>query len=228
MNVLVVDVGGTHIKILATGQQERREFASGTSLKPAEVVKRVKRLAKQWPYERVSIGYPGAVRHGKIVSEPHNLGGGWVEFDFALAFGCEIRLLNDAAMQALGGYSGGKMLFLGFGTGLGTALIADGVILPMELGYLPYKKGVYANYVGARFLKHKGQRKWQKHVLKVIGLFRAALQPDDILLGGGNAHRIKQLPDGCRLGDNDDAFTGGFRLWADEPARAYEPTTGED
>jgi polyphosphate glucokinase len=165
----------------------------------------------------VSIGYPGPVLHGRPVAEPHNLGRGWVRFDYGAAFGRPVRIINDAAMQALGGYKGGKMLFLGLGTGLGSALIADGVVEPMELGHLPYKKGTYEDYVGQRGLDKRGKKKWRRHVADVVAGFVAALEPDDVVLGGGNVRKLKELPDGCRAGDNANAFVGGFRLWAKPP-----------
>jgi polyphosphate glucokinase len=213
MRVLVVDVGGTHVKILASGQTQPREFSSGPKLTAAKAVAQVMELAADWQYDGVTIGYPGPLLHQRVAAEPHNLGKGWMGFDFAAAFGRPVKLINDAAMQALGGYHGGRMLFLGFGTGLGTALIVDGVVEPMELGHLPYKKATYEDYVGARALERLGKKKWRKHVVDVIERLRGALMPDDVLLGGGNVKHLDELPDGCRRGDNADAFTGGFRLW---------------
>jgi polyphosphate glucokinase len=212
-NVLVVDVGGTHIKILATGQTEKREIPSGPDFTAAQLVAAVKQLVGDWKYDAVSIGYPGPVLLNRPVAEPHNLGGGWVGFDFEKEFGCPIKLVNDAAMQALGSYQGGKMLFLGLGTGLGTTMVVDGIVEPMELGHLPYKKGTYEDYVGIRGLKRVGKKKWRRYVADVIGLLAAALEPDDIVLGGGNVKKLKELPSGCRVGDNNNAFVGGFRLW---------------
>lgn len=179
------------------------------------MVEKVKTLAGDWKYDVVSIGYPGPILHGRIAAEPHNLGVGWLGFDFHAAFGCPVKLVNDAAMQALGGYRSGRMLFLGFGTGLGSAFIVDGFVEPMELGHLPYRKGTYEDYVGARALEKKKKKKWNKHVHAVIEQFRSALEPDDILVGGGNARHVLALPPRCRLGDNADAFVGGFRLWSD-------------
>jgi polyphosphate glucokinase len=213
MNVLVVDVGGTHVKILATGQKEPRKFDSGPTLTPQQMVGEVKKLAGDWKYERVSIGYPGPVLHGQPVAEPHNLAPGWVGFDFRGAFGCPVKVVNDAAMQALGSYKKGKMLFLGLGTGLGSTLIVDGIVEPMELGHLPYKKATYEDYVGLRGLEKHGVAKWRRHVADVVKLLVAALEPDDVVLGGGNVKRLKELPPGCREGDNMNAFKGGFRLW---------------
>jgi polyphosphate glucokinase len=213
MNVLAIDVGGTHVKILATGQKEPRKFESGPALTPQKMVAGVKRLARDWKYDAVSIGYPGPVLHGKPVTEPHNLAPGWVAFNFRAAFGRPVKVVNDAAMQALGSYKGGKMLFLGLGTGLGTTLIVDGIMEPMELGHLPYKKATYEDYVGLRGLEKYGVRKWRRHVTDVVKLLAAALGPEDIVLGGGNVKKLKELPPGCRAGDNANAFVGGFRLW---------------
>jgi polyphosphate glucokinase len=213
MNVLVVDVGGTHVKILATGQQERREFTSGPALTAERVVRQVKEQAGDWKYEVVSIGYPGPVLHCRPVAEPHNLGPGWVGFDYGAAFGCPVKIINDAAMQALGSYKGGKMLFLGLGTGLGCAMILDGIVEPMELGHLPYKKGTYEDYAGIRGLQRRGKKKWRKDVADIVAKLVAALLPEDVVLGGGNVKKLEELPPGCRAGDNANAFLGGFRLW---------------
>jgi predicted NBD/HSP70 family sugar kinase len=213
MNVLVVDVGGTSVKILASGQSERRKFASGPTLTPEEMVAGVKDLASNWNYEAVSIGYPGPVLQGRPLSEPHNLGQGWVGFDYEAAFGCPVKVINDAAMQALGSYEGGKMLFLGLGTGLGTTMIVEGIVQPMELGHLPYRKGTYEDYVGKRGLDRVGKKKWRRYVAEVVARLVAALEPDDVVLGGGNVKELKELPPGCRVGDNANAFVGGFRLW---------------
>jgi len=213
MNVLVVDVGGTHVKILATGQKEPREFPSGPTLTAERMVAGVKKLAGSWKYDVVAIGYPGPVLRNRPVAEPHNLGLGWVSFDYEAAFGCPTKVVNDAAMQALGGYKGGKMLFLGLGTGLGTAMIVDGVVEPMELGHLPYKRATYEDYVGRRGLERLGEKKWRQQVADVIERLSAALEPDDVVIGGGNAKKLTELPPNCRLGDNANAFLGGFRLW---------------
>lgn len=218
MNVLVVDVGGTHVKILATGQTEKREFASGPKLTARQMAAKVKQLARGWRYEAVSIGYPGPVMHGRVVAEPHNLGPGWVGFDFRAAFGCPVRLMNDAAMQALGSYRSGKMLFLGLGTGLGTALIVDGLVEPMEIGHLPYLKHTYEDYVSDSALERMGKKKWRKHVADVIERLTHALEPDEVVIGGGNVRHLKELPPRCRAGDNANAFAGGFKLW--EKAKA--------
>ena len=220
MNVLVLDVGGTHVKILATGQDAPREFPSGPELTAKAMVAKVKRLAGKWKYDAVSIGYPGPVLRNRPVAEPHNLGGGWVGFDFEAAFRRPVKVVNDAAMQALGSYKGGKMLFLGLGTGLGSTLVVDKIVEPMELGHLPYKKGTYEDYVGLRGLEKRGKKKWRRHVEDVVARLSAALEPDDIVLGGGNARRLKDLPPGCRAGDNANAFLGGFRLWEDKKGNA--------
>ena len=212
-NVLVVDVGGSSVKILATGQREHRRFTSGPKLTPSRMVSEVKKLARDWNYDVVTIGYPGPVLHGRPMAEPYNLGRGWVGFDFASAFGRPVILINDAAMQALGSYNGGKMLFLGLGTGLGSAMIVNGIVEPMELGHLPYKKGTYESYVGRRGLERDGKKKWRRHVDDVVAQLIAALEPDDTVIGGGNVRKLDALPSGSRAGDNDNAFCGGFRLW---------------
>jgi polyphosphate glucokinase len=220
MNVLVIDVGGSHVKIKATGQQTERRMDSGPKLTAEQMAAGVRALARGWKYDAVSIGYPGPVARNKPTLEPHNLGKGWVDFDYEAAFGCPVRIVNDATMQALGGYNGGKMLFLGFGTGLGTTLIVDGVLVPMELAHLPYKKATFEDYVGEMALENDGKRKWRKSVADVIARLAAALEPEDIVLGGGNARHIKNLPPHCRLGDNANAFPGGFRMWADKATPA--------
>lgn len=214
MRVLVVDVGGTHVKILATGQQDHREFASGPTLTAGRMVATVKALAGAWKYDVVSMGYPGVVVHGRPIAEPHNLAPRWVGFDYRAGFGCPIKMVNDAAMQALGNYKGGKMLFLGLGTGLGSAMIVNGIAEPMELGHLPYRKGTYEDYVGSRGLERRGKKKWRKHVADVVAHLIAALEPEDVVLGGGNVAKLKGLPPGCREGDSDGAFIGGFLLWS--------------
>jgi polyphosphate glucokinase len=212
--VLVIDVGGTSVKILATGQPESRSFRSGPKLTPRRMVSGVKKLAADWTYDVVSIGYPGPVLGGRPSAEPVNLGRGWIAFDFAQAFGRPVKVMNDAAMQALGSYQGGKMLFLGLGTGLGSALIANGAVKPMELGHLPYKKGTYEDYVGRAGLERNGKKKWRRHVTDVVERLIAALRPDETVLGGGNVNNIGALPRRCRAGENANAFLGGFRLWA--------------
>lgn len=216
MNVLVIDVGGTHVKILATGQKERREFESGNKLTPRQMVSWVKELAKDWKYDVVAIGYPGLVTNGRPALEPHNLGRGWVRFNFKVAFGCPVKIMNDAAMQALGSYRGGVMLFLGFGTGLGSALVANGTVVPMELGHLTYQHGTYEDYVGVHGLEKHGKKKWRRYVAFGVARLIEAMHPDDVVLGGGNGTKLKPLPKGCRAGDNANAFLGGFRMWEQE------------
>ena len=212
--VLVVDVGGTHIKLLASGQKESRKVDSGPTMTPAKMVQQVKQLVKDWAYDVVAIGYPGPVVHGRPLHNPANLGVGWVGFDFRKAFGKPIRLINDAAMQALGSYQGGRMLFLGLGTGLGSALVVDGILEPLELAHLPYKKGkTYEDYVGLRGLENFGKKKWRKSVAEIVEIFKEALETDYVVLGGGNAKLLKELPKDVRLGTNENAFIGGFRLW---------------
>jgi polyphosphate glucokinase len=219
MKILVLDVGGTHVKLLVTGHKTRLQFDSSPKLTAKKLVAAVKAITAQadWKYDVISMGYPGPVVHGKPMAEPYNLGNGWVGFDFRRAFGRPIKIINDAAMQALGSYEKGRMLFLGLGTGLGSALIVDGVVEPMELAHLPYKKGrTYEDYVGIKGLARLGKKKWRKEVAQVVKVLRAALQADYVVLGGGNARLIKKLPPGSRLGDNNNAFRGGFRLW-DKP-----------
>jgi predicted NBD/HSP70 family sugar kinase len=223
MNILVVDIGGTGVKILVTGQSERRRFPSGPTMTPQQMVTGVKDLAAEWKYDVVSIGYPGLVLRGRIVAEPHNLAPGWVGFDFQAAFGRPVKVMNDAAIQALGSYKGGLMLFLGLGTGLGSALIADGAVWPTELAHLSYKKGTVEDYVGRRGLKRLGKKKWRRHVAFLVARLIAALHPDDVVLGGGDAKKLKTLPPGCRAGDNKNAFLGGFRMWERPDAKDELP-----
>jgi polyphosphate glucokinase len=216
MNILVVDVGGTNVKILATGQTEVRKFPSGPEMTAEAMVSGVKEIAGEWKYDVVSIGYPGPVLRGRPILDPYNLGSGWVGFDFGKAFGCPVKLVNDASMQALGSYKSGIMLFLGLGTGLGSAMIVDGILEPMEIGHLPYKKGTYEDYVGLRGFEKRGIKKWRKDVVEVVARLTAALEPDEVVLGGGNTKKLKKLPPGCRAGDNANAFLGGFLLWEKE------------
>jgi len=213
MRVLVVDVGGTHVKVLASGEKTSREFASGPTLTAAQMVAGVKSVAADWKYDAVSIGYPGPVLHGRPVVEPHNLGPGWVAFDYRAAFERPVKVVNDAAMQALGTYKGGKMLFLGLGTGLGTTFVVEGIVEPMELGHLPYRDATFEHYVGLRGLRANGLAQWRRDVEDVVARLIAALEPEDVVLGGGNVHQLETLPPRCRAGDNADAFVGGFRLW---------------
>ncbi len=219
MKVLVIDIGGTHVKVLATGQDRPREFVSGPGLTPKRLVSEVRKLVRDWKYDAVSIGYPGPVLQNRPLSEPWNLGKGWVGFNFEAKFKRPVKVLNDAAMQALGGYRHGKMLFLGLGTGLGSAMIVDGIVEPMELAHLPYKKATFEDYVGIRGLKRCGEKQWRRNVADVVKRLSAALEAEDVVLGGGNVHRLKKLPPGCRVGDNFNAFLGGFRLWERKTAK---------
>jgi polyphosphate glucokinase len=218
--VLAIDIGGSHVKMRVSGHRDSRQFESGPTLTPRKMVARVLKLTGDLKYDVVSIGYPGVIVHGKIVTEPHNLARGWVGFDFRRAFGRPTRLMNDAAMQALGSYEGGRMLFLGLGTGLGSALIVDGAIAPMELAHLPYKNGrSYEDYVGERALLKRGGKKWRRDVADVISQLSVALEADYVVIGGGNARKLKKLPKNARLGNNDFAFLGGFRGWRTQATR---------
>jgi len=214
--ILVIDVGGTHVKFRVGPHGAIQKFRSGLKMTAAQMIDRLRKLTRELRFEAVSIGYPGFVFHGKIAAEPHNLGSGWVSYDFARAFDKPVRVINDAAMQAIGSYSGGRMLFLGLGTGLGATLIIDGVVEPTEVGHLPYKHGLtFEDYVGERGRERLGNRKWRKAVNEVIGDLQAAFEADYVVLGGGNSVRLKRkhLPAQVRLGDNDNAFIGGLRLW---------------
>jgi predicted NBD/HSP70 family sugar kinase len=213
MKVLVIDIGGTYVKLLATGQKKRRRFESGPKMTPRRMVAGVKQLAADWEYDVVSIGYPGIVVKGRIAKEPHNLAPGWRRFNFQAAFKRPVKIINDAAMQALGSYRRGIMLFLGLGTGLGSALVAEGVIVPMELAHLSYKRGTYEDYLGVRGLKRLSLKKWGQHVDQCVTRMTSALYLDDVVLGGGNAKKLTKLPKRCRAGNNANAFLGGFRLW---------------
>jgi polyphosphate glucokinase len=213
MRVLAIDVGGTHVKILASGQKTPQKFVSGPTMTPKQMVAGVQKLAAGWNYDVVSIGFPGVVLGSRILHEPRNLGPGWVQFDFVKTFHRPVKVINDAAMQAVGSYRGGRMLFLGLGTGLGSAMIIDGILEPMEVGHLPYRKATFEDYIGTRALNRRGKNKWRKHVADVVTRLVAALEPDDIVLGGGNVKYLETLPKGCRRGDNANAFLGGFRLW---------------
>ena len=214
MKILVVDVGGTSIKILAAGQRTPLKIRSGPAMTAARMVKLVRRATRDWKYAAVSIGYPGPVKNGRPVKEPKNLGRGWVRFNFRKAFGCPVRIINDAAMQALGSYKGGRMLFLGLGTGLGSTLIVDGVIAPMELAHLPFKGGrTYEEYVGKAAFKKAGKRKWRRRVAEVTSRLSTAMNVDDVVLGGGLVKHLSRLPPGARAGSNRHAFAGGYRLW---------------
>lgn len=214
MIVLVIDVGGTGVKVIAGRRRTPIKIPSGHQMTPTEMIRQVRSAISGWTYDVVSIGYPGIVLHGLPVSEPRNLGAGWVGFNFQRAFGCPVRIINDAAMQAMGSYKGGRMLFLGLGTGLGTALILDGRLEAMELAHLPYRKGrTYEEYVGKAGLERLGQKKWRRHVLAVISQLRAAFEVDDVVVGGGNVKLLHRLSRGVRRGRNADAFVGGVRLW---------------
>ena len=215
MKVLAIDVGGTNVKLLASGHEARRKFPSGAKMTAKIMAAEARKVTADWTYEAVSIGYPGVVLDNRILTEPHNLGRGWVGFNFEKAFNRPVKIINDAAMQALGSYKGGRMLFLGLGTGLGAAMIIDGQLQPMELAHLPYRKGTYEDYVGLRGLHRYGKKKWRKLVADVVETLSSALEPDDIVLGGGNAKFLKLLPPKSRAGSNANAFIGGFRLWED-------------
>ena len=224
MKILVIDIGGTNIKLLASGQDAPTKIPSGPAMTPDRMVADVQRAAAGWTYDAVSIGYPGPVRRGRPVIEPVNLGPGWVGFDFALALGKPVKMINDAAMQALGSYEGGRMLFLGLGTGLGSALVIEGYVQPTELAHLPYRKGTFEDYVGKRGLDKLGKKEWREAVEDVVARLRAALQPDYIILGGGNFKKLDTLPAGARAGANALAFVGGFRLWDPLYSRAVDTT----
>lgn len=232
MKVLVIDVGGTNVKVLATGMgaDQLVKIPSGHGMDAASMVDQVRSATTGWDYDVVSIGYPGPVSHGRILAEPHNLAQGWCDFDFAASFGKPVRVINDAAMQALGSYSGGNMLFLGLGTGLGSALVVQGVVAPLEIAHLPYRKGrTFEDYVGLRGLQRLGPKRWKKAVRKVTAILRSALVADYVVLGGGNAKRFKTPPEGCRLGDNGNAFLGGGRLWqAASEVAEIDGTTSPD
>jgi polyphosphate glucokinase len=225
MNILTVDIGGTNVKMLASGHEERRKFPSGRGLTPDKMVADVKHATKDWKYEAVTIGYPGPILCGQPMTEPVNLGPGWMGFDFAAAFGLPVKVINDAAMQALGSYEGGKMLFIGLGTGFGATVIWNGEIEPLELGRFHHKKSTLEYYVGARALKRLGRKKWQEHVEDALAKLVAALKPTDVVIGGGNARKLKPLPAGARLGDNAFAFIGGFRLWERDAAKPLSPAS---
>ena len=220
--ILAVDVGGSHVKVMDNRGLTKREFVSGPHLSAKDMAKQVKDLTADWSYDAVSIGYPGPVVHDRPLAEPHNLGKGWVGFNFAKAFGRPTQVVNDALMQALGSYEGGRMLFLGLGTGLGSAMIVDGIPEPMELGHLPYHKDrTFEDEVGAAGLKRLGKKKWRKKVADIVKHFVAALEPDYVMLGGGNAEKLGRLPRKVRLGDNANAFKGGFRLWDARTAKKF-------
>jgi polyphosphate glucokinase len=227
MKILVIDVGGNNVKILATGQTGARRAASGPKMDAKAMVDKVQQLAEGWAYDAVSIGYPGVVIDGQPATEPHNLARGWVEFDYGVAFGCPVKIINDAAMQALGSYDKGKLLFLGLGTGLGSSMVIDGSVVPMELAHLPYRGKTFEDYVGRRALARDGRKKWRKHVADVVARLAAALVPDEVVLGGGNLRQLKALPPRCRAGANANAFVGGFRLWQGQDRPATTAAAGK-
>jgi polyphosphate glucokinase len=211
--VLAVDVGGSHVKVLTSRAKVRRRFVSGPSLSAADMVAGTLAAVEGWSWSAVTVGIPTPVRAGKVIAEPVNLGDGWVGFDYESAFGKPTKVVNDAVMQAVGSYQGGRMLFLGLGTGLGSALIVDGVVEPLELGHLPFRKKTFEDYVGERGLKKLGKKKWKKAVFETVERLSAAMEPDEVVLGGGGVDDLDELPDGCRRGENENAFLGGFRLW---------------
>jgi polyphosphate glucokinase len=221
MKILVIDIGGTNVKMLASGKETPRKFPSGPKMTPEQMVDGVLSATKDWDYEAVSIGFPGPILCGQPMTEPVNLGPGWMGFDFEAAFRLPVRVVNDAGMQALGSYQGGKMLFLGLGTGLGAAVIMDGNLEALELGRFYYKKHTLEHYLGNRALKRQGRKKWRCHVEEVVERLVAALKPDDVVLGGGNVKKLIRLPPGTRAGDNANAFLGGFRLWQGEAGRPH-------
>jgi polyphosphate glucokinase len=222
--ILVIDVGGTNIKVSMAGRRELIKIPSGRTMTAARMAAEVRKVVTDWAYDVVSIGYPGAVRQGKPAHEPHNLSGGWMRFNYGKAFGAPVKIVNDAAMQALGAYAGGRMLFLGLGTGLGSALVAEGVLMPLELAHLPYRGGrTYEDYVGQRGMDRLGRKKWTRHVHAVVALLKAGLQADYVVLGGGQTKKLKTLPRGVRTSDNQSAILGGLRLW-DAPAHRQRRT----
>ncbi len=210
---LAIDVGGSHVKALTSNQTERRRFESGPKLTPAQMVAGVREVVAGWPYDVVSVGIPTPVRGGRALAEPINLGKGWVGFDFDAAFGKPTKVVNDAVMQAIGSYEGGRMLFLGFGTGLGSALIVEGVVEPLELGHLPFRKKTFEDYISERALRKRGRKRWERAVFETVERLSAAIEPDYVMIGGGAVGELEELPPNCRRGDNENAFLGGFRLW---------------
>ena len=213
MRVLAVDVGGRHVKALVQGESERRRFKSGPELTPERMVEGTLEIVDGWDFDRVSVGVPAPVADGRVVREPVNLGPGWQGFDFEAAFGRPTKVVNDAAMQAIGSYEGGRMLFLGLGTGLGSTMIVDGVIVPMELGHLPFRRATFEEYVGRAARRRLGPKRWRALVLETVQHLSAALQPDYVILGGGLADELDDLPADVQVGANELAFVGGFRLW---------------
>ena len=214
--VLTVDVGGSNVKLLTSVETERRRFSSGPDLAPAQMVKGVLENTEGWHFDVVSLGIPTPVRGGKVIAEPVNLGEGWVAFDYEGELGKPTKIVNDAVMQAIGSYQGGRMLFLGLGTGLGSALIVDGIVEPLELGHLPFRRRTFEEYVSRDARRKHGRKKWQAAVFETVERLRGAIDTDYVVLGGGEAKELDELPPGCRLGENDNAFVGGFRLWEPE------------
>ena len=220
MKILVIDVGGNNVKLLASGHQAARRFPSGPDLTARRMVSEVKKAVADWKWDAVSIGLPAPVRDGRPLEEPVNLGTGWVRYDYRRGLGRPVRMLNDAAMQALGSYAGGRMLFLGLGTGLGAALVLDGLVQPLEIAHLPYRSGLtYEEFLGKRAQDRMGKKRWRRMVHEIVPRLRDAFQVDEIVIGGGNAKQLKDVPPGARLGDNKNAFSGGFRLWTGAPTR---------
>lgn len=226
--VLAVDVGGSHVKALTSKETERRRFKSGRTLTAEQMVAGVLEVVEGWDWDVVTVGIPTPVRGGKVVAEPVNLGDGWVAFDYERAFGKPTKITNDATMQAVGSYEGGRMLFLGLGTGLGSTLISDGVIEPLELGHLPFRKKTFEDYVNERALEKVGHKEWRKAVFEVVERLTAAMEPDEVVLGGGGVDELDELPPGCRRGANENAFLGGFRLWDAEWPAQYRSAGGGD
>ena len=224
MNILVVDIGGTNVKVWKTGEADKHKVPSGKGFTPEQLVERVREASQDWTFDRVSIGYPGQVRNGRPVENPYNLGPGWVEFDFAKAFGCPVRLMNDAAMQALGSYDGGRMLYIGLGTSMGTTFVIDGKIVPLALGHLKFAEGEsFEHYLGRKGMELHGNKRWRRAVGEAASVLKAAFLADYVVLGGGNAKKLEELPDGCRLGGNHNAYFGGLRMWEDAKANESPP-----
>lgn len=215
--VLAIDLGGSHVKIRSSAGGDERRAISGPAMGPANMADVVAELAAGMPFDVISLGYPGPVIHNRILAEPHNLAPGWVGFDFPTRFGKPVRIINDALMQAIGSYEGGRMLFLGLGTGLGAAMIVDNVAQPMELAHLPYRKNhTFEDYLGEASLKSRGRDKWEKHVIDAVSQLTSALEPDYVVIGGGNVTKLHTLPPNARRGDNANAFKGGFAIWLDD------------
>ena len=228
MKVLVVDIGGTHVKVASTDMRVPIKIPSGPTMNAEQMTRQVLAATEGWTYDRISIGYPGPVTHDHPLAEPHNLGAGWIDFSYAKVFGKPIRFINDAAMQALGGYKAGRMLFLGTGTGLGSAMIFDGMVVPLELAHLPYRNGLtYEDYIGIAGLQRRGKKRWRKSVLDVIARLQTALVCDNVLLGGGNAKLMKNLPAHVVLGANSNAIDGGIKLWQDDRLAASDSPARE-